>query len=276
MRTPTIIKADGSSEPFAPEKLEHSLKRSGASAQDATEITEAIEAELKEGETTQDIYRRAHRLLVQRGTAPAGRYGLRRALFDLGPTGFPFEEFLAELFRAEGYAVEVGVATRGACAPHEVDLVAHRGEECFIAEAKFHARHGLRSDLQVALYSYARLLDLKGRTIGTAPCPVNEGYLITNTKFTRVAIDYAECVGLKLVSWGYPEGGSLRERIEAAGLYPVTTLPSVSERDKRLMLEHGLVLCRDMADRRSELEALGLSPEKTETIIAESVNLCSA
>lgn len=276
MSAPTIIKADGSSEPFVSEKLAHSLKRSGASAGDAAEITAVIETELKDGATTQDIYRRAHALLAKRGTAPAGRYGLRRALFDLGPTGFPFEDFLAELLRAEGYAVEVGVEAKGTCAPHEVDLVAHRGEECFIAEAKFHARHGLRSDLQVALYSYARLLDLKGRTIGTAPCPVRSGYLITNTKFTKVAIDYATCVGLELVSWGYPDGASLRERIEAAGLYPVTTLPSVSERDKRLMLEHGLVLCRDMADRRKELEALGLSQEKTDTIIAESVNLCSA
>lgn len=50
---------------------------------------------------------------------------------------------------------------QGKCAEHEIDIAAFKDDHSFIGEAKFHARPGIKSDLQVAMYSYARLLDLK-------------------------------------------------------------------------------------------------------------------
>lgn len=55
---------------------------------------------------TQEIYRHAFSLLRQHQTPAAARYSLRRALFGLGPTGFPFEVFLGRLFESDGYTVK--------------------------------------------------------------------------------------------------------------------------------------------------------------------------
>ena len=200
-----------------------------------------------------------------------------RALAGLGPTGFPFEDFLAELFRAKGYTTHTGITMRGNCVEHEVDLVAHKRDDCVIAEAKFHAHHGMKTDLQVALYTHARFEDLKN-----APLPhdssrrVTGAYLITNTKFTSVAIAYAECVGLRLLSWNYPKGRTLQDEIQAAGIYPITTLTTLSAQEKRLLLNNGMVLCKDMPERSQALRSMGFSQKKIETLISESVNLCSA
>lgn len=274
---PTIIKMDGSKEPFARGKLLSSLKRSGADSGIAQEIADQIETELAEDMTTGEIYRRARTLLKKYEKTTAARYSLRRALFDLGPTGFPFEYFLARLFAAQGYTTERSVVMRGACAEHEIDLVASKADSCLIAEAKFHSRAGTRSDMQVVLYSYARFLDLKDVKPSDAhACGVVDTYVITNTKFTRSAIDYAECVGVKLLSWNYPKTDNLQDHIERAGIYPITTLPSLSMKEKRLLLEHGVVLCRDVGEKRDVLRSLGLSAKKIETIVEESVNLCTA
>lgn len=268
---------DGSVEPFARRKLLSSLQRSGADDALAQEIADRIEAELQEGMTTGEIYRRARTLLKGHEKTAAAKYSLRRALFDLGPTGFPFEYFLARLFAEQGYTTERSVVMRGACAEHEIDLVASKHDACFIAEAKFHSRAGTRSDMQVVLYSYARFLDLAGvKPSGAHTCGVTDTYIITNTKFTRSAIAYAECVGVRLLSWNYPKEESLQDQIERAGIYPITTLPSLSMKEKRMLLEHGIVLCRDIGAQRDVLRRLGMSSKKIETISEESVNLCTA
>ncbi len=271
---PLIIKADGVTEPFASEKLARSLARSGASPTIVRDVVSHIETELSDGMTTEDIYRHARSLLKRTEKVAAAKYSLRRALFSLGPTGFPFEDFLARLFETRGYTTLTGTLLRGTCVEHEVDLVAHKDDHCFIAEAKFHARPGVKSDLQVALYSHARFLDLKGKMIANTGCAINEGYIITNTKFTKAAIEYANCVGLTLISWDYPKEKTLQDYIEEAGIYPITALPSLTTREKQALLAQGIVLCKDMPEKRDVLRAAGIAPKKIETIIEEGVNLC--
>lgn len=270
----TIIKADGSSEPFVREKLVRSLVRSGATEDGVQDIADHIEAELSDGLSTETIYRHARTLLKDRGKTAAARYSLRRALFSLGPTGFPFERFLAHLFETRGYRTETGVVLEGHCIPHEVDLVAYGKEDCILAEAKFHARVGTKSDSQVALYSYARFLDL-AETKLTSDLP-RRNMLITNTKFTAMAIQYAECVGLELLSWNYPEKKTLQDYIEEAKIYPITVLQGLSTKEKRLLLEHNMVLCRDMSGHRDTLRSLGFSEDKVEDVVAESATLCGS
>lgn len=272
---PLVIKADGIAEPFEREKLVRSLKRSGASASAVQNVVAQVESELSDGMTTEDIYRYARSLLKkQHEKVAVAKYSLRRALFSLGPTGFPFEDFLARLFETQGYTTRTGALVRGVCVEHEVDLIAHKDNHCFIAEAKFHARPGVKSDLQVALYSHARFLDLKGKMISGTGCPINEGYIITNTKFTKAAIEYADCVGLKLISWDHPREKTLQDYIEEAGIYPITALPSLTVREKQALLTNGVVLCKDMPEKRDILRTIGIAPNKIETIIEEGVNLC--
>ena len=160
-----ITKADGTVEYFKVEKLRRSLRRSGARPEQVNHVIAELTPTLHDGIKTQEIYRNAFRLLHNNDSPVAARYSLRRALFNLGPTGFPFEKFLARLFASDGYSTKTGTMLQGKCAEHEIDVAAYKADHSFVGEAKFHARPGIKSDLQVAMYSYARLMDLREQKI---------------------------------------------------------------------------------------------------------------
>lgn len=272
-----ITKADGSTEYFKIEKLRRSLRRAGASADEINRIVEVLLGELYEGIKTQEIYRRAFSLLRENAAPTAARYSLRRALFGLGPSGFPFEKFLARLFQSQGYITRTGILIEGHCAPHEIDIAAYNKDHSFVGEAKFHARPGIKTDLQVALYSYARLLDLKNQTICTdSICGIKEFWLITNTKFTSTAEKYAECVGLRLLSWDYPKHNNLHDLIQRSRIYPITVVQSLSPSQVATLISYGAIVCKDILDNPRVLRHLHLSEKRQEELLAEVSNICLA
>tara|TARA_B100000508_G_scaffold113876_1_gene92584 strand:+ start:7553 stop:8389 length:837 start_codon:yes stop_codon:yes gene_type:complete len=271
----TITKADGNTEYFKVEKLRRSLRRAGARPEEINEIVSEVDKSLYNGIQTQEIYRHAFSLLRDSRSPAAARYSLRRALFNLGPTGFPFEKFLARLFEAEGYNTKTGVTINGKCAPHEIDVAAYNDEHSFVAEAKFHARPGIKSDLQVAMYSYARLMDLQEAKICNEDiCGIEEFWLITNTKFTSTAENYGNCVGLKMLSWDFPKNNNLHDRIQRAGVYPVTVLQSISASQIETLIARGIILCRDIIQHENVLRHLHLSKRKHESLMAEVRVIC--
>lgn len=271
-----VTKADGTTEPFVEAKLRRSLRRSGADKSDVNEVVSKIEADLYDGVRTQEIYRKAFTYLREIETPSAARYSLRRALFALGPTGFPFEDFLARLFAAEGYKTRTRLHIPGKCVEHEIDVAAHSESNSFVAEAKFHARPGIKSDLQVAMYSYARKLDLEGKpSCAQDKCGIQSYLIVTNTKFTHTAERYAECVGLDLLSWDYPKHNNLHDRIQRSGLYPVTVLEGLSNTQKRALIERGAIVCRDIVDKPNILRHAHLSTRKTEAVLSEARQLCT-
>lgn len=266
-----ITKADGTTEFFKVEKLRRSLRRSGATPEEVNEIVAAISQSLYDGVQTQEIYRRAFTLLREREVPTAARYSLRRALFGLGPSGFPFERFLARLFTAEGYTTKTGIMMQGKCAPHEIDIAAYSDTHSFVGEAKFHARPGIKTDLQVAMYSYARLLDLQGKMIcSESICAVTEFWLITNTKFTTTAEDYANCVGVPLLSWDYPRHNNLHDRIQRHKVYPITVMQSLSQSQIATLISYDVIICKDILDNPSLLRHLHLSVSKHQAVLAEA------
>lgn len=270
-----ILKADGTSESFKPEKLKRSLRKAGATKEEISSIVAEIESILHDGMKTQEIYRHAFTLLRSSEMPAAARYSLRRALFNLGPTGFPFEDFLARLFEISGYSTKTRVTLKGKCAEHELDVAAYKPDHSFLVEAKFHARPGIKSDLQVALYSYARHMDLVGQKSCTEDvCGVSELWVVTNTKFTSSAQKYAECCGLKLLSWDYPKQNNLHDRIREAHLYPVTVLQSLSSAQKQALIKRGVIVCRDLLEKPHLVRHLHLSVRKTEAVLSEARQLC--
>jgi hypothetical protein len=78
------------------------------------------------------------------------------------------------------------------------------------------------------------------------------------------------------LSWSYPKEKTLQNHIEEAGIYPITALTTLSVQDKRRLLENGIVLCKDMAHKRDILRSLGFPAKKIETLIEESVNICTS
>lgn len=272
-----VVKADGTVEEFRPKKLIASLRKAGAQPSEINTIVATIQSTIHDGARTQEIYKIAFEMLRNSEDPTAARYSLRRAVFGLGPTGFPFEDFLGRLFEAEGYKTKRRLVLRGKCAVHEIDLAAYSPAHTFIAEAKFHAHPGVKSDLQVAMYSYARFLDLEAaRVCKDDVCGVVSSYIITNTKFTSAAIKYAECSGMQLISWNYPKGASLQNRIERSGLYPITVLTQLSNTHKQILLKNNVIMCSDVIEKPGILHELKLSKRKFDAVLREAGALCGS
>lgn len=273
-----IIKASGQIERFNPQKLIHSLIRSGASDEVAQEIAEKIEKQITPSSHTKHIYRLARKYLKKYNRATDMRYSIKNALYALGPSGYPFEKYFARILKAYGYSVETNQFMQGHCVRHEVDVLAEKGNERFIIECKYHSNGGIPTDVKDALYIHSRYADIKkAYEIDRESRPLTyHGWLVTNTRCTSDAIQYAECVGLKIISWKYPQNSSLETMIEEKRLYPVTILSAIRKNSVETLFRHGIILAQDIAqiDDYSFIEKSGLSPHIARILKRQAIELC--
>ncbi len=265
-----VAKADGTTEVFDPRKLRHSLTVAGASEDTVKKIETDITAELYNGISTSQIYRKAFLLLRDYRRGVAARYSLKRAVDEFGPSGFPFEAYLARLFETEGYTTKIDQIVLGGCVEHEVDVVLTKGREKTFVEAKFHNNPGYKTDLKTVLYVKARIDDLR-KAMPNIPV---RGLVVTNTKFTSKAIQYAICEGLELLGWDYPEERDLHTRIDAAKLYPVTALTTLTTHEKTALLNKKMVVCSDLKHKPNALATAGIRGKRVETVLEEVGALC--
>ncbi len=272
-----VIKTSGEREQFSLHKLRRSLVRSGADDKTVEIVVGHLVPEIKNGMKTSTIYKHAFSLLKKSKYPVAIRYSLRNAVMELGPSGFPFEKFVAEVLRLKGYTAKTGVILPGFCVSHEVDVLMEKGERHIFVECKFHNQQGIKTDVKVALYVHARFLDLqKAHTIKEHMSDpiIHEGWLITNTKLTSDAIEYANCAGLTIIGWDYPERGNLQDLILETGVHPLTFLSTLTSRDKMDLLEQGVVMCLDLKKNPALLRALGFSEEKIKSVVNEVSRVC--
>ena len=273
MYTKKVVKRNGVVVDFDKKILERSLLRSGADRDLAHEIAVDIEKLIRDGDSTSMVYKKAFEMLYERARPVAMRYSLKKALFSLGPTGFPFEKFIAELFQRKGYAAQTNVHLRGGCIAHEVDVLAI-GSERIAMEVKFHNDMHIRSDVKSVLYVKARFDDLLGKTTSAFSFrkkgSVDKCVLVTNTKFTKNALAYAKCAGVSLLGWGYPFRDNLQSFIQEVDAHPVTCIPSLSPSHMRTLFVEGVVTCRGLLERDDLLRSL----PNTDTIVSEAKMLC--
>jgi hypothetical protein len=267
-----VIKSDGTSELFEESKLVESLTRVKASPEAIDEITDEIGREIHEGMTTAEVYRRAFELLRKHSVQAAAKYSVRRALTELGPDGFPFEKFVARIFTMWEYEAVTDQTLMGESVDHEVDVVAWKGDNLAMVEAKFHNEFGMKSDLKVVLYVKARYDDLVGKEFdyGGKKRKLSERWVATNTKFTDKAITYGEHYGLKLLGWNYPADQNLHHIIAENGLHPITCMTTLSRDQKKDLIGHGVLVCVDIVGRPSVLHDIGIKPENVERILTEA------
>lgn len=270
-----ITKSDGTKELFQEAKLANSLMNAGASREDSTEIVEHIEKELVDGMSTSKIYEHAFFLLKKKRSRAAAVYSLKRAVLELGPSGFPFENFVAEIFKDKGYKTRTGVMLRGGCIEHEVDVIAVNENEFIIVEAKFHNDLGIKTDAKVPLYVNSRLEDLrKSNFDNQKPKDLKEDpWIITNTKLSTSAKEYGKCVGINMVDWNYPQSGSLRELIEDSSLHPLTCLTTLSKKEKDILLDGGLVISKHLSSNSEPLKNLGIPDDRIGEVMEEIKSL---
>lgn len=278
MSSVNVTKASGEKQPYDPSKLRKSLANAGAQKEIIRDISESVDEMLYEGISTQKIYREAFRQLKSASQKSAGLYKLKEAIRELGPTGFPFEKFVAEMLNRMGYQTEVGVIVDGNCVSHEIDVLATRDNEFFMIECKFHNRKENTCNVKVPLYIQSRFLDVKRSWMNL---PGNEsklykGWIVTNTRFTQDAEQYGECVGLKLLSWDYPVNNGLKDMITRVGLHPVTSLSTINKQEKELLLERDVIFCTQLLENPDHLNKIGMDNRKAARVQKEVEAICNS
>lgn len=261
---PNVLKATGQKELFSEDKLRLSIQRAGMPKNLWEDAVIHIKSKLYENIPTSEIYRHVIEFL-ENSPYPFGktRYSLKQAIMDLGPTGYPFEDYISEILKMEGYSIQIRLILKGKCISHEVDIVAEKNNIRSMVECKFHNSPGIHSQIHVSLYTKARFDDVKEEN------NFNNAWLVTNTKVTQDALNYAICANMKVISWDYPEKGSFRDLIEKHKLYPITALTSLTQNQKQLLAENHVVLAKDVCRNPSSLDILGLPNDKKNSILSE-------
>lgn len=262
---PNVVKADGSIEPFSEEKVIQSIKRAGIPPELQEHVLKHIKDKIYDNIPTYDIYSYiTDALASSKEPFSKARYSLKQSIMLLGPTGYPFEDFIARIMSEHGFSTKTRQILNGRCVDHEIDVIAQKSGKKILVEAKFHNNPGTRSDVQVALYVHSRFEDLKDRY------KFDEAWIVTNTKTTTDADTYSNCSGMHVVSWNGPEKESLRDMIEEKGLHPITMMTTLSMPQKAQLLANHVTLCRDLIDDPKNLRLLALSPDVEKQVLAEA------
>jgi Holliday junction resolvase len=274
MNSIQITKSSGEKTSFALDNLRKSLMITGAKESLVDQIINSVIGELYQGISTKEIYNRAFALLKKNGPVYASKYKLKKAIYELGPTGFPFENFIGAILKYSGYQVKVGVVLNGSCVSHEVDVVAEKNDESILVECKFHSDEGLKCNVKIPLYIQSRFQDIRNKWPYNETKKLAQGWVVTNTRFTGDATAYGKCSGLYLLSWDFPKGDGLKDRIDRLGLYPVTVSVLLTKREKQFLLNRGVILCRQLLADKFYLDHLGVSEIRKKKILKEIKHLC--
>lgn len=243
-----VKKSSGDIVPFSTEKLELSLFRAGASPELIQHIIKKITEDYREGITTANIHNKAFHMLRNASYALAAKYKMKKAILELGVSGYPFEEYISYLLQYQGFTTNVGLIMDGNCVQHEVDVYAKNDEKEIIVECKHHRTYSYKSDIKVALYVHARSNDIISKLKETKPGKKYRTWLVTNTRFTKDAIAYGKCQDMYLMGWNYPLNGNLPDRISLSGLYPISCLCSITKKEKQQLLDNQVILCRQILE----------------------------
>lgn len=262
----SIIKNNGETEFFSPVKLQSSLTRNGASKSIAQFVLSEVEKKLHDGITTKKIYSLAFQLFWKKSHYHATTYNLKKSVMALGPSGFHFEKFIGHLFEGKGFKSSLNNMRQGKCVKHEVDVVARRDDFTVFAECKFHNSPSKKNDIKTALYVQARSLDLQE----SSRCEnFDEFWLISNTCFSKDAIQYASCSGLKLFGFNYPKQNTIGDIVNRYRLHPITCLRKLKKTHMQKLLEKNIVLVKQIYRYPELLMEVGVDEENFKSIMRE-------
>jgi hypothetical protein len=202
------------------------------------------------------LYNKAYRLIHKTSPMAAVLYSLKRALFELGPAGYHFEDFIAKYAQELGYATEVRQTLQGEAVAHEVDVIAHKAQQSVLVECKFHNHQGKKNDVKLVLYVKARFEDLKR---GSHPHHFNELWIASNTSFTQDALAYAQFHGIQLLGTNTPKEENLLAQIERMKLYPITSLKRLKRPYIEALMERGIYLVKELANESVTMRRIGMN-----------------
>ncbi|MBM3706161.1 MAG: ATPase [Actinobacteria bacterium] len=248
-----VTKWSGKHEVFDEEKIKKSLVNAGADIDTANHILYSVKKNLNNYTRTEDIYRQAINQLNKKQPVSAIKYRLKRAIMNLGPTGYIFEKYMAKILQEYGFETTVGCFVDGFCVEHEIDVIAKKDNRHYMVECKYHNDAETSSDIKTVLYIHSRFQDIKKACENKLNhYNFQEGWLATNTKITSEAVRYANCVKLKIVAWHYPKVENLEYFIESKRLYPVSILSGLTEKQKSLLFAQEIITIKDLLKNTPE------------------------
>ena len=268
-----VTKIGGDKEQFSQAKLCLSLRKAGAPRDVADSICKSVTTKVTPDSSTTAIFRKALKYLVRNDMNVAARYSLRRGVEALGPAGFIFEQYFETVLQAYGFTTKRDVMLKGKCVPHEIDVIASAGSKRFLVEAKYHNDPAIKTHVDVIMYADARLIDIvQNETVANQKKYEYAMWVVTNTKFTDAAIQYAKCRGIRLTGWNYPRGESLEDVIADKKLYPVTVLPSLPKLQLPILAKKNIILAQDLLTYSASdmVKAFGITKDVAEQLVKET------
>jgi hypothetical protein len=243
-------------------KYKKSLERSGLNLKMQERIVNEIGG-IENYFSTKELHKATYKAILNHSKLFAANYNIKQAIYNLGPTGYPFEILCAQMLEAKGYITKVSCMVRGINVKHEVDIIAKREDQNIYCECKFHGQKLYRNDIKIPLYVHSRYLDIKA-----ANPHLNFRYaLLSNTDFSKDAIRYAKGVDLLLYSMNYPQKNTFCNIIKTYKVYPVTVLKSLRVKDRKALIENRIVVIKQV--KRSDLESLGLKESQIIKVLQE-------
>ncbi|MBU3904736.1 MAG: restriction endonuclease [Nanoarchaeota archaeon] len=253
-----ITKSTGKIVKFNINKIRRTCRRAGASKQLADQIAKKVEQKVTGGMSTQEVLNITLHLLRRDMPTVAMRYDLKGSLLRLGPSGFSFEQLVASVLKSHGYKTKINSILKGGSGiTHEIDVIASKSIKVpkgidtpdmknYVIECKYHASPGIYTGVKDVLYTYARFLDIQDASKKGLGPKFDQSWLATNTMFSKDVIKYAEAKGIRLLSWNYPRGNSLRELMVQNNLYPITALHTLDTNTQGKLATVGIVLINEM------------------------------
>lgn len=267
-----VINSRGERELFSLKKVYNSCKGAGALPALAKQITQSIKKQIYPEIKTSEIFKLVKKLLSKESPSSQIRFSLKEAIRRLGPDGFDFEKYIAEIFLRGDFEVKINQRIPGKCiSSYEIDFWARKEKLTYLGECKYHRFPGGRVDLKIALFNYARFSDiLNGSYFKKDSEP--KTIIVTNTKFTTEVIKYSKCMNIDLLGWSYPPKKGLESLVESLNLYPVTILPSFRGHFKRIFAERRMMLAIDLLESspKNLAKKLNLPLRDLENLIKEA------
>lgn len=240
-----VIKFNQEKELYSEKKVLNSARKAGASRDLAVRSVQKLEKDLYDGISTLEISEKLKKILEEEDRKISLKFNLKKAIKKLGPTGFPFEKYVAEIFKNQGFKTQTNTFLKGKCCSYEIDFTAQKNDIFYIGECKYRNLRLGKVHTKDALANYARFLDIKKSS-------KEKSILVTNNKFTSKTIKYSRCVGVELLGWKYPTKKGLEKLIEEQKLYPVTILPSLKKSQLEFLIEKEKMMAKDIL--RSKLD----------------------
>ena len=155
--------------------------------------------------------------------------------------------------------------------------MAEKDGNIYAIECKFHSDAKAVSNIKVPLYINSRFLDIQKQWNSNVKnkTHLKQGWLVTNTRFTQDAINYGKCIGLRMLSWDYPENNGISKNIDEFDLYPITVLTSLKKCEKLELIKNNIILVKEIIANPTVLKDLNITYDNTLKIIEEAEELCN-